>query len=166
MKKVVVAVENLSMFDAFQIFSLSPSYQIDMEELTQTYFRLQDQNHPDRFINSTLAEKEQAESRGAEINRAYQLLKDPLTRADLLLSAFKKDPSLKSLSEQMALREELETLKEAPQRELFREKINILFLIKEQELATFLQEEKFEKAADVLIDLKYLEKLRKEVCIK
>jgi molecular chaperone HscB len=148
------------MFDAFEIFSISPSYEIDVEKLTQTYFNLQNQNHPDRFINGSVQERERAETKGADINKAYQLLKDPVSRAELLLSSFKKEPSFESLSEQMALREELETLKDPIQREAFAKKIEALFLVKEKALEICFREEKFEDASVVLVDLKYLEKLK------
>ncbi len=155
-------VGNPSMFDAFEIFSLPPSYEIDLEKLTQTYFDLQSKTHPDRFINGSPRERELSESKGADINKAYQLLKDPLSRAEILLSEFKKEPSFESLSEQMALREELETLKEPIQREVFRKKVEVLFLTKDKALEIFFREEKFEEAAVVLVDLKYLEKLREK----
>ena len=151
------------MFDAFQIFSISPSYEIDAEKLTQVYFELQNQNHPDRFINGSVQERELAETKGADINKAYQLLKDPVSRAEILLSSFKKDPSFESLSEQMALREELETLKEPIQREAFAKKIEALFLVKKKALEICFREEKLGEAAEILVDLKYLEKLKRDI---
>jgi molecular chaperone HscB len=163
MKRVGVDVENLSMFNPFKVFSLDPSYEIDEEQLTQIYFNLQNQNHPDRFINGTLTEKENSEMKGAEINKAYQLLKNPLTRAEILLSSFKKEPCLESLSEQMALREDLEALKDPIQKEAFRKKVEALFLTKEKKLEAFFQEENLEEASVVLIDLKYLEKLKGDI---
>lgn len=163
MKRVDVDVENPSMFDAFRIFSLKPVYEIDVEKLTQVYFDLQNRNHPDRFVKGSLPEKERAGTQAADINKAYQLLKDPLSRAEILLSSFKKEPSLESLSEQMALREELETLKNSSQKETFRKKVEALFLTKEKNLASCFAQEKLEAAADILIDLKYLEKLRRDI---
>jgi molecular chaperone HscB len=150
------------MFDAFEIFSLTPSYEIDVEKLTQAYFNLQNQSHPDRFINASIQERELAEKKGANINKAYQLLKNPISRAEILLSSFKKDPSFESLSEQMALREELETLKDPIEQEAFQKKIEALFLVKEKALEICFREKKLEEAAAVLIDLKYLYKLREK----
>ncbi len=156
-------VGNPSMFDAFQIFSLKPSYEINVENLTQLYFELQSKTHPDRFMNGSPQERELAESKGADINKAYLLLKDPLSRAELLLSSFRKEPSFESLSEQMALREDLETLKNPIQREAFRKKIEALFLAKEKALEISFREERFEEAAEILVDLKYLEKLKRDI---
>ena len=71
--------------DYFQLFGLTPSFQIDSAQLAQTYQRLQKSVHPDRFAHASSQEQLVAVQKSSMINDAYQTLKKPLSRAEYLL---------------------------------------------------------------------------------
>ncbi len=103
----------------FSLFSLSPSFVIDLAQLEQTYFALQRQYHPDRFSARPLPERQVALQQSMAINEAYDVLRNPLKRARYLLEIqgiyvggdrdnVKPAPTL--LMEVMEMRERLEAL--------------------------------------------------------
>ena len=69
----------------FTILSVLPAFDIDEAMLEAGYFREQRRFHPDRFVREPQEERLAAAERSADINRAYQTLKDPLKRAQYLL---------------------------------------------------------------------------------
>ncbi len=85
MKRDVVGVVNLSMFDPFEILGLQKSYALDSAFLEKRYFEEQRKNHPDRFALASEEDKKEALRKSTELNQAYLLLKDPLGRAEYLL---------------------------------------------------------------------------------
>lgn len=91
MKKVGVAAEILSMSssffskNAFEKFNLPFALNINIEDLEEQYFKAQHQYHPDRLKASGKAQEEATALYAAAFNEAYQILKDPLKRADHLL---------------------------------------------------------------------------------
>lgn len=113
MKKADAGVESPFMFDAFECLDIEPTFDLDLTVLDQKYFARQVMTHPDQVAQK----KEQAALHSAEINRAYHLLKNPLTRAECLLQ-LKKIPlpgvdgqtvqDTGFLTEAMELREQLE----------------------------------------------------------
>ena len=72
--------------DYFQLFGLTPTFQLDTNQLTQTYQTLQKSVHPDRFAHASSQEQLVAVQKSSMINDAYQTLKLPLKRAEYLLS--------------------------------------------------------------------------------
>ncbi len=69
----------------FALLGLEPSFIIEDQTLQQRYGQLQRQFHPDRFIHKSGVEKLQAQQQSADINEAYQTLRDPLKRGFHLL---------------------------------------------------------------------------------
>ncbi len=105
--------------DYFALFNLQPVFDVNLTDLATRYRALQRDVHPDRFANCSDAERRHAVQRAAEVNDAFQTLKDPLRRARYLL-ALKgietddetdtvMDPEF--LMRQMDLREELEQVR-------------------------------------------------------
>jgi molecular chaperone HscB len=64
----------------FTLFDLPTVFPIDENLLQQRYGQLQRQFHPDRCIHTSALEKLQAQQQSADINAAYQTLRDPLKR--------------------------------------------------------------------------------------
>jgi molecular chaperone HscB len=105
----------------FELFSLTPGYQLDLSDLAGRYRTLQSQFHPDKFAGESAQAQAIAMQRAAQINDAYQTLKAPLSRAQYLLSLQgielageqKTVNDVEFLMLQMELREQLEGLNAA-----------------------------------------------------
>jgi molecular chaperone HscB len=63
--------------NAFELLNINPAFTIDLKQLDQHYFKLQQKIHPDQMGGFN--------DLSTTINQAYQLLKNPLTRAEELL---------------------------------------------------------------------------------
>ena len=71
--------------DHFSLFGLAPGFNIDVDELERRYFRLQRRFHPDRFATKSAREQTFSLHHATNINHAYEVLKEPLSRAKCLL---------------------------------------------------------------------------------
>jgi molecular chaperone HscB len=98
----------------FELFELPVSFEVDLEDLALRYRELQRAVHPDRFANASEQEKRVSVQHAAQINEAFQVLKQPMSRARYLLvlndmaiddTDTQMDPAF--LMEQMELREAL-----------------------------------------------------------
>ena len=69
----------------FQLFCIEISFDVDLNQLSQTYQTLQKAVHPDRFAHASNQDQLLAVQKSAEINDAYQTLKGPLKRAEYIL---------------------------------------------------------------------------------
>ena len=72
--------------DYFALFGLPPRYRFDAARLDAAYRALQTQVHPDRFAAAGEGERRLALQSSARVNEAYRALKDPVGRAQYLLS--------------------------------------------------------------------------------
>ena len=70
----------------FALFGLQPRYRFDAARLDAAYRALQTQVHPDRFAAAGESERRLALQSSARVNEAYRALKDPVGRAQYLLS--------------------------------------------------------------------------------
>ena len=161
----------------FQLFELPVTFAIDIPQLTERYRDLQRAVHPDRYANASDQERRLAMQRTAQLNEAFQVLKQPLTRARYMLELqgvdfnnerdTQQDPMF--LMEQMELREGLEEIQnhsdpltkitETMQAIEVREKQ--LF----EEIQTYLKSnsEQDQKAAKAVVHkLQFMQKLRQE----
>jgi len=101
--------------DYFELFGLEQTFELDRDVLMHRYRDLQKATHPDKFANGPEQERRIALQRAGQINSAYQTLKDPLSRAQYLLSLSGVESVLEQttirdiefLEEQMELRETL-----------------------------------------------------------
>ncbi len=110
------AVQPPAPIDHFARLELPVRFDVDSAELDRRYFALQRQLHPDRFATRTARERAISQSQAVALNAAYEILKDPLSRAEYMLRLngvdvnpdgcnTVRDPSL--LMEQMERREAL-----------------------------------------------------------
>ncbi len=159
----------------FELFAQPLQFELDTTQLAEHYRRLQQQFHPDRYAAAGDAERLVALQQAAEINSGYQTLKDPLTRAEYLLSLLGlvirgeqhtlQDPEF--LMQQLAWREELEALRESADPDaaipLFAQRIHREY----QRLLTILTQAlavpEREVAATQIRKLKFIRKLREEL---
>ncbi len=99
----------------FELFALPERYAVDREALDTRYRELQREVHPDRFASAGDQARRISMQRAAQVNEAYQTLRDPLRRARYLLErrghtiddqqTSAGDPVF--LMQQMELREEM-----------------------------------------------------------
>ncbi len=101
--------------DYFELFGLEQVFELDRDVLMHRYRNLQKATHPDKFASAPEQERRIALQQAGHINAAYQTLKDPLSRAQYLLSLSGVESVLEQttirdlefLEEQMELREAL-----------------------------------------------------------
>ncbi|MGX9461577.1 co-chaperone HscB [Shewanella sp. A14] len=70
----------------FDLFNVVPAFDIDTALLAERYRELQRAVHPDKFANDTEQQKLLSVQRTAQVNDGYQTLKNPLRRAEHILS--------------------------------------------------------------------------------
>ncbi|WP_272671744.1 co-chaperone HscB [Providencia sp. PROV104] len=160
--------------DYFTLFGLTPVYAIDSEQLTQRFQDLQRQYHPDRFATCSEQEKMQALQKAATINAAYQALRHLLKRAEYMLSLHGFDINNEQhtmhdtafLMEQLELREELDNIENnADALELlstFMKNVKQMQQTRSVLMVTELDAMQWEKAADTVRKLRFLDKLQQQ----
>jgi len=72
-------------YNPFQLFELSPTFDVDNMVLENKYLNLQQKLHPDLFVSKSNREKDYAMQCAANLNDAYLKLKSPVKRAEILL---------------------------------------------------------------------------------
>ena len=70
----------------FALFDLPERFALDGAALDAAYRRLQSKVHPDRYADGTDAERRLALQASARVNEAYRALREPVTRAEYLLT--------------------------------------------------------------------------------
>src|SRR5512138_1092712 len=70
----------------FELLGLPQRFGCDPALLEDAYRRLQTEVHPDRFASASDQQKRVALQSSARVNEAYRALKDPVARAQYLLS--------------------------------------------------------------------------------
>ncbi|MEZ9176118.1 MULTISPECIES: co-chaperone HscB [Vibrio] len=159
----------------FELFGLPLQFQLDGSLLSSQFRDLQRQFHPDKFATASERDRLLAVQKAAQINDAYQVLKNPISRAEYLLiqhgedirgeQQTMQDPLF--LMEQMELREELEDIADSSNPEdallAFEGKVSKMY---KQQLSAIQQEldsEAWLDAADRVRKLKFIAKLKNEI---
>jgi len=148
----------------FEIFAISPNFEIDLDQLEQKYFAFQKQFHPD---SASVADIEQS----IAINQAYKILSNPIARASYILQLNGIDieddsqapkPDLATLHEILELQEMVAEISSNDAKNLaknLQQKIKSLL----QEVATSLENKAFATAAQILIKAKYFDKTLRDL---
>lgn len=105
----------------FELFGIAPLFEVNTQHLAEVYQTLQKTVHPDKFAHASAQAQLIAVQKSALINDAYQTLKQPLKRAEYILTLRQLAmPSEQAsfqdnmfLMRQMELREMLEEIKHA-----------------------------------------------------
>ncbi|QIL86005.1 co-chaperone HscB [Vibrio sp. HDW18] len=159
----------------FELFGLPIQFELDGSLLSSQFRMLQKRFHPDNFANASERDRLLSVQQAAQINDAYQTLKDPLQRAEYLLSLqgiamnaeqqTLQDPLF--LMEQMELREELESLASLADPEAallgFERKVSTMQRAYLTQLQDLLSHAEWPAAADQVRKLKFIAKLKHEV---
>ena len=159
----------------FELFGLPTQFSLDGSLLSSQFRELQKRFHPDNFATASERERLSAVQKASQINDAYQILKDPITRAEYILAEQGEDirgeqqtmQDSMFLMEQMELREELDSIAQSadPESSLFDFDAKVTKMYK-QHLAAVEQEigdELWAQAADRVRKLKFIAKLKKEI---
>ncbi|MCG9579140.1 co-chaperone HscB [Vibrio tubiashii] len=159
----------------FELFGLPSQFNLDGSLLSSQFRELQKQFHPDNFATASERDRLMAVQKAAEINDAYQVLKNPISRAEYILfengveirgeQQTMQDPMF--LMEQMELREELEDISSSSDAEdaLFDFESKVSKMFKQQLTATEqdLNQTDWQQAADRVRKLKFIAKLQNEI---
>lgn len=146
--------------DAFDILALEAQFDLSLEFLENTYIILQKSIHPDVFVGQTEIVRLASARRASRVNQAYQQLKTPLQRAELLFKRQGLWPLSsvpEALQEAMVLREEKE---EANNQGVFEEKVTALLEESMRLLTQAFEEKAWTTATREYLRLSYLQKLQ------
>jgi len=72
--------------DYYELVGIPRSLNLSLEALQQRYYELSRQLHPDRFMQKPEVERQRALDMSSMLNDAYRTLKDPIKRAQYLLT--------------------------------------------------------------------------------
>ena len=72
--------------DHFVVFGLDRRMNLDLADLEKRFYTLSRKLHPDNFYRASREEQESSLDQSARLNDAYRTLRDPVTRAEYLLS--------------------------------------------------------------------------------
>jgi molecular chaperone HscB len=104
--------------DYFSVFDLEPKLSIDVEDLQARFYKLSRELHPDRFARASAQEQQQALETTSLLNDGLRILKDPVKRAEYMISRKgletaeeKNDVSPAMLEEVFELNEKLDELR-------------------------------------------------------
>lgn len=109
----------------FETMGLTPSFEIDLLELEKRHRELSRVVHPDKFANTSAGDRRRALGHAVDVNDAFRVLRDPIRRAEALLSvsgvAFGDNreprPAASLLMEMLGLRKDLSAAAGAKDRE-------------------------------------------------
>ncbi|MCE9678694.1 co-chaperone HscB [Shewanella sp. AS1] len=162
----------------FELFSLSPEFDLDTALLAQRYRELQRAVHPDKFANASEQDKRIAVQRTAQVNDGFNTLKHPISRAEHMLSLKGIDLSHESttvkdtlfLMQQMEWRESLEDIKHSDDPDEIIDELHHSFAEHQTQLITKMSEligsddpKVLQDAADVIRKMKFMAKLQDEL---
>lgn len=159
----------------FELFGLPEQFLVDGSQLSCQFRELQKRFHPDNVATGSERDKLLAVQKASEINDAYQVLKNPISRAEYLLAIHgvdirdeqqtMQDPEF--LMDQMALREELEDIEACSNIEEalfdFDAKVTKQYQGMLDTVAQELDQALWQQAASTVRKLKFIAKLKNEI---
>ena len=162
----------------FELFGLPVGFDVDLADLASRYRELQRRFHPDRFSSATETERRLSLQMTAQLNAAYQTLRDVVARGRYLLvlqgidtgedTDTAMDPGF--LMEQMELRESLDEARGADNRAerlgTLRRQVDELFEARSADLRRYFSQktdEAHRKARNLVREMQFLQKLAHEI---
>jgi len=162
----------------FELFDLPVTFDLDSVDIASCYRALQRRFHPDRFALASEPERRLSLQLTAQVNAAFQTLKDPVARARYLLGLQGVDTGEDTdtamdtgfLMEQMELRESLAEAREAADRharlESLRQRVEGEFETRSARLRDCFalnSEPALRHARNLVREMQFLQKLAHEV---
>ncbi len=71
--------------DYFELFGLPAQFDVDVDDLSMRFRKLQMRFHPDKFVSAGAVEQRVAAQVSADINAGYRVLANPVSRARFML---------------------------------------------------------------------------------
>jgi len=99
------------------MFGLKEKFSVDLKQLTEHFQTIQKSVHPDRFAHGSSQEKLLAVKKSTIVNDAYQTLKNPIKRAEYILSL----RGVEMPSEQMTIGDNVFLMRQMELREMLAE---------------------------------------------
>lgn len=110
--------------DYFRLLNVPRQFDVDARRLREAYLNLSRVIHPDRFAGGSEDVAQLSLRVSSQVNRAYEVLSDPLRRAEYLLelsggksASEDKSVSAEVLAETLELREEIDDARSRDDRE-------------------------------------------------
>ncbi|MDO5054091.1 MAG: Fe-S protein assembly co-chaperone HscB [Pasteurella oralis] len=159
----------------FKIFNLPVDFHIDQATLSSRYLALQKSLHPDNYTTHSAQEQRLAIQKSAEVNDALQILKDPILRADSIITIHtgeqqnleeKSNHDMAFLMQQMQWREcleEIENQRSCDKLLAFSAEIEQTRKVILAELSSALAECQWSQAKAINDKLRFIKKLLVEV---
>ena len=160
------------MHSHFELFGLPAKFEVNGEALERSYREIQSRVHPDRFAHAGDAERRASLQWTTRVNEAFQVLKNPVTRAKHLLELHGVDVAFETntamppgfLMQQMELREKLEEAKDARALDGLRSDLLTAKKAMEKVIAEAIDAKKdYAGAAGLVRKLQFLDKLDAEI---
>lgn len=161
--------------NAFACLGLQPSFDLELPSLEKAYIQAQRMVHPDRFAQASKQEKVYASQQSAATNDAYQSLKDPILRAQLLLKLVGfSHPNIEHqtlddqelLMEVLELRENLAAINSQAQLDHIQQHLTSLFDENVASMSGAFCNLDYARAGQLLNRLRYFSKLQSEAMYK
>jgi molecular chaperone HscB len=73
-------------FDPFATLGIERVYDVDLRAVEKVHRDLSRTLHPDRYVAGSASERREALARAVEVNEAWRIVRDPVRRAEALLS--------------------------------------------------------------------------------
>lgn len=147
----------------FELFDISPGFDIDLSRLKTKYRQLQQQYHPDQQTDQS---HNQALQQSSQINQAYQTLMHADSRAAYLLQLNKQDGGLENsigdldfLQHALELREQLEEAASSEQLDSLRLEVNQWLEALSREFRIDLEQQDWVDARDTTRKLRFIQRV-------
>ncbi|MDT0604703.1 co-chaperone HscB [Thalassotalea castellviae] len=101
----------------FEIFGLDISFSLDLKQLSERFQAIQKSVHPDRFTHASNQDQMLAVKKSTAVNDAYETLKNPIKRAEYILSL----RGVELPSEQMTFSDNMFLMRQMELREMLAE---------------------------------------------
>ena len=144
--------------DYFSFMGFERKMQLDPKKLEETFYALSRQFHPDFYQNKSEQEKTLSLERAAILNKAFQVLKDPLQRVEYLLALECPVPEKERMKAPAALLQEVFDIQERV--EIYRQ----AKAAGESDRLASLKEEMQQASKEVLEKIRVREKALEEAC--
>lgn len=155
----------------FELFGLPIQFELDGSLLSSQFRELQRQFHPDKYATASERDRLLAVQKAAQINDAYQILKEPIARVEYILmlngsdirgeQKTLQDPMF--LMEQMELREELEAISSEDALFDFDNRVEKMYKQQLSAVQKELEQALWNDATDRVRKLKFIAKLKNEI---